>query len=242
MLGDDIMDGTHSLLGILKHAAGNALKGAVLIGGIALAVTVGAALIGNGFAFAALVGGAGTIFDTAVGYGLIGGAVTGAASLIPGRDEGMGLRSLFKRKARTETRELTKTDPAKTPDIYQSVSTVNRTADNNPAPTYHAPTYVNNTAPDSPRPSSGSSSTGGTPQNTTYVDNSRHIYHPQDATPQDLQTPATPNEIALGGVVGGTISPPKDKITDDPNPYFKPGKGMDSLQKGNDRTDPNLQR
>lgn len=239
MLGDDIMDGTHSLLGVLKHAAGNALKGALLFGGIALAVTAGAALIEGGFAFAALAEGVGTIVDIAVGAGLIGGAVAGVASLIPGRDEGMGLGNLFKRKARAKTHEPEKTDPTKTPDIYQSVSTVNRTADSSPAsPTYHAPTYVNHTTPDSPRPSAGSSSTGGTPQNTTYVDNSRHIYHPQDSMPQDLQIPTAPNETTLSG----TMPPPKDKITDDPNPYFKPGKGMDSLQKGNDRNDPSLQR
>ncbi len=254
MLGDDIMDGTRSLIGTLKHATGSAIKGGLMFGAIALGVGVVAAaagaafipgvatlvaetLAGTGTGIAALDGiiaFGGNILDIAVGSAVIGGGAVGITNLIPGKDQGFRLRNLFKRNERSHKREqqteLSPRTPDRGSDIFPSSPNLDSGRDILPA------------GPVSP-------SGGGSAGNHTYIDNSRHEYHSQAAESQASAQPQTPQnaddtsrsaaDSAAGGTqFGGTVFPPKDRLMDEPNtnPYFKPGKGMDSLQKGNDRS------
>lgn len=229
MLGDDIMDGTHSLLGTLKHAAGNAIKGAALFGVVALAVAASAALVvtSGGIAAAYFLYG-GTIANAATAAAVAGGAVVGATSLIPGGDEGWSIRKLFKRNQRpqesgTQT-ELMQNAPSRSPDSAS------------PNPYWGGNRSI---PPEGPSPASGSPAGGGSAGNHTYIDNSRHEYHSQPPVqpqaPQDADNSTSRASAANGTQFGDTAFPPKDRLMNDEpsqNPYFKPGKGMQSMQKG----------
>lgn len=236
MLGDDIMDGTKRGVSIVAHAAKNVLKGAVLFGLVTAAAvsiglfaapiiegagiltvggemlsTIGTALFGSGAAqgaaMTAVTNTASFIAGWAGTAGIVGGAVTGAASLLPGKEEGFSFRRMY-RKIEDMGKES-----AKAPAMEQEASTYRDNPYSAPAP---QPIVVQQPAP-LPQPQ---------PQPI--------IVHaqPQQAPQQPvviIQQPTSPQTVAPHL----EAQPQEVASTTMDNPYFRPGKGTELMQRGN---------
>jgi hypothetical protein len=137
MLGDDIMEGTKSVVGTVGHAIRSAFKGALMFGAIVGVAALGVALVAGALEGgllglftaefgSALLGQAGNIAGLAGTGAIIGGAVTGVASLIPGSEEGFTLRKLFTKRERANDRE----PPQR--DLYPSAPSQESIAPGNP--------------------------------------------------------------------------------------------------------------
>lgn len=238
MLGDDIMDGTKRGVAIVAHAAKNVLKGALLFaavvgGGYALGVLglavyeVGVAGLIGGAANASLAAGA----SNAVGYGSIaaiaGGAITGIASLFPGKDEGFSFRRSYRK-----LEEMGKGN-GKGRSVEPETYTARDTSYSAPAPAYQpAPQPIIVQSPQS----------APAPQAQPII---VHAQQPQQQQPivivqQPAPQPAAPLQLDVqtASVPAAIETQPQTMsattATTGDNPYFRPGKGAELMQRGNE--------
>lgn len=240
MLGDDIMDGTKRGVAIVAHAAKNVLKGALLfaavvgggyaLGALGLAVyEVGVAGLFSGAANASLAAG----MSNAAGYGSIaaiaGGAITGLASLFPGKDEGFSFRRSYRK-----IEEMGK-GSGKARAVEQE--TVRDTSYSAPAPAYLPAPQPQPIIVQSPQ-------SAPAPQQAPII---VHAQQPQQQQPPIVivQQPAPQAQAPLQVDLQQTASAPLPQDAAQPqevaatsatatgdNPYFRPGKGAELMQRG----------
>lgn len=256
MLGDDMMDGTKRGVSIVAHAAKNVLKGALLFAavvgagyalGVAGSILFAEGVVGLG---ASIAEGASMLLSGAVpaavgntaGYaataGLIGGAATGAASLLPGKDEGFSFRRSY--------RKLEEMGKGRGRDrvVEQETYTARDTSYSAPAPAYIPAPQPQPIIVQSPQQAPA-------PQAQPII---VHAQQPQQAqqpivivqqpAPQQAQHPLQldiqqtaaaplPQDAALAQPQEVAATTTTAAATGD-NPYFRPGKGAELMQRGNE--------